>query len=139
MSDLVERLRNADIHSQQRVLGSRIFGEAADEIARLQRELDEARELIGARAIERAETRESLFPVMSARIKAEREHARRQAFEEAAAYHDDLAAQHAAAHQNIVSDHHERMERQHTRFAAAIRALSTPPRKPSEAEGREAE
>jgi len=35
MSDLIERLRHADAHSQQRVLGSRIFSEAADEIERL--------------------------------------------------------------------------------------------------------
>ena len=36
---LIERLRDADINSQQRVLGSRIFGEAADRI-----EAAEARE-----------------------------------------------------------------------------------------------
>lgn len=35
MSDLIERLRHADAHSQQRVLGSRIFSEAADEIERM--------------------------------------------------------------------------------------------------------
>lgn len=37
MTDLVERLRDADRGSQQRVFGSRIFGEAADEIERLRR------------------------------------------------------------------------------------------------------
>lgn len=42
MSDLVERLRHADVHSQQRVLGSRIFGEAADRIAELEKERDAA-------------------------------------------------------------------------------------------------
>lgn len=43
MSDLVERLRDADANSQQRILGSRIFGEAADEIERLTRELAKLR------------------------------------------------------------------------------------------------
>jgi hypothetical protein len=42
-ADLVERLRHADTHSQQRVMGSRIFGEAADLIAALERQLAEAR------------------------------------------------------------------------------------------------
>ncbi|MBO0134614.1 hypothetical protein [Agrobacterium burrii] len=51
--------------------------------------------------------------------------ARAKALEEAAAYHDDLAAQHATSHEHVVSDHHEMMERQHTRFAAAIRALQS--------------
>ncbi|WP_313522434.1 hypothetical protein [Shinella sp.] len=36
--ELVERLRHADAHSQQRVLGSGIFGEAADRIEALERE-----------------------------------------------------------------------------------------------------
>lgn len=35
MSDLVERLRQADQNSQQRIAGSRIFRDAADEIERL--------------------------------------------------------------------------------------------------------
>lgn len=38
MSDLIERLRHADVHSQQRVFGSRIFGEAADLITSLERD-----------------------------------------------------------------------------------------------------
>lgn len=38
MNDLVERLRDADANSQQRVWGSRIFGEAADRIEALERE-----------------------------------------------------------------------------------------------------
>lgn len=42
MGDLVERLRSADMNSQQRVLGSRIFGEAADEITRLRAALADA-------------------------------------------------------------------------------------------------
>lgn len=49
-TDICERLRNADVHSQQRVWGSRIFGEAADtieslraEVSRLSAELEEAR------------------------------------------------------------------------------------------------
>lgn len=40
---LVERLRHADQHSPQRVFGSRIFGEAADAIEALSRDLAEAR------------------------------------------------------------------------------------------------
>lgn len=35
MNDLVMRLRQADQNSMQRTAGSRIFGEAADEIERL--------------------------------------------------------------------------------------------------------
>ena len=38
--DIVERLHDADQHSQQRILGSRIFGEAADEIERLRAIVD---------------------------------------------------------------------------------------------------
>lgn len=51
--------------------------------------------------------------------------ARAKAMEEAAAYHDDLAAQHAASHEHVESDHHEMMERQHVRFAVDIRALQS--------------
>jgi len=65
-----------------------------------------------------------LRQLLSEAEKRERE-ARAKALEEAAAYHDDLAAQHAASHEHVVSDHHEMMERQHTRFAAAIRALQS--------------
>lgn len=46
MSDLIERLRHADIHSQQRVLGSRIFGEAADRIESLEREVEKLRKAL---------------------------------------------------------------------------------------------
>ena len=49
-TDICERLRHADVHSQQRVLGSRIFGETADtiealrvEVSRLSVELEGAR------------------------------------------------------------------------------------------------
>ena len=41
---LVSELRHADQHSQQRVWGSRIFGEAADALDAMARELAEARE-----------------------------------------------------------------------------------------------
>ncbi|WP_104662805.1 hypothetical protein [Ensifer adhaerens] len=51
MSDLVKRLLDADWNSQQRFLGSRICGEAADRISqqdaeldRMRRELDELKE-----------------------------------------------------------------------------------------------
>lgn len=37
--DILDRLRSADEHSMQRAMGSRIFGEAADEIERLRRAL----------------------------------------------------------------------------------------------------
>lgn len=40
MTSLVERLRDADVHSQQRFWGGRIFGEAADEIERLRAALE---------------------------------------------------------------------------------------------------
>lgn len=40
---LVERLRHADQHSPQRVFGSRIFGDAADAIEALSRDLAKAR------------------------------------------------------------------------------------------------
>ena len=46
MDDLIERLRDADRHSQQRVLGSRIFGEAADRIAALEAENERLREAL---------------------------------------------------------------------------------------------
>lgn len=46
MSDLIERLRHADTHSQQRVLGSRIFGEAADRIEALERKNAAMREAL---------------------------------------------------------------------------------------------
>lgn len=68
--------------------------------------------------------RERSSQLLSEADKRERE-ARAKALEEAAAYHDDLAAQHAASHEHVVCDHHEMMERQHTRFAAAIRALKS--------------
>jgi len=41
---IVERLRAADENSQQRIMGSRIFGEAADEIERLTAALKKANE-----------------------------------------------------------------------------------------------
>lgn len=63
--ELVERLRHADTHSQQRFLGSRIFGEAADRIESLEREI--------------------------ATLRAERDEARKVAIEEAAAICDGQA------------------------------------------------
>ena len=44
--DLLERLRHADTHSQQRVMGSRIFGEAADHIEALEAWKAEAMEVL---------------------------------------------------------------------------------------------
>lgn len=44
--DLVSRLRNADLNSPQACFGSRIFGEAADEIERLRKHYDEADQII---------------------------------------------------------------------------------------------
>lgn len=46
MSDLVERLRDAHANSQQRIYGSDIFAEAADEIARLRNALTGAHAMI---------------------------------------------------------------------------------------------
>jgi len=54
MSDLVERLRSADMNSQQRALGSRIFGEAADEITRLRAALADAQAVGFAAGVEAA-------------------------------------------------------------------------------------
>lgn len=56
MSDIVERLRHADIHSQQRVWGSRIFGEAADCIESLRAELAKARNAVLEEAAKTVET-----------------------------------------------------------------------------------
>lgn len=47
MDDVVERLRHADVHSQQRVLGSRIFGEAADLIEAQRADLAEQKQAHG--------------------------------------------------------------------------------------------
>ena len=60
MGDLVERLRSADMNSQQRVLGSRIFGEAADEITRLRAALADAQVVGFAAGVEAAKTAVSL-------------------------------------------------------------------------------
>ena len=57
MGDLVERLRSADMNSQQRVLGSRIFGEAADEITRLRAALADAQAVGFAAGVEAAAKR----------------------------------------------------------------------------------
>lgn len=43
---LAQRLRDADIHSQQRVMGCRIFGEAADRIEALEAWKAEAMEVL---------------------------------------------------------------------------------------------
>lgn len=44
VSDLTERLRHAHVHSAQRIMGSNICEEAADEIERLTAALAEARD-----------------------------------------------------------------------------------------------
>lgn len=54
MGDLIERLRNADTNSQQRVLGSRIFGEAAEEITHLRAALADAHAVGFAAGVEAA-------------------------------------------------------------------------------------
>lgn len=72
--DLVERLRNVtedDAYALPWTFGE-TCREAAAEIERLMQEV----------ALARATAREDLFPAMSSRIKAEREQARRQAFDE---------------------------------------------------------
>jgi len=58
-----------------------------------------------------------------AALRAELATARNDGIEAAAAWHDDMEAQHAAAHEHVESDHHMMMERQHRRDAAAIRSL----------------
>lgn len=69
---LIERLRDADAHSQQRILGSRIFGEASDEIERLTRQLSELRSISTDKA--------TAWDALS----ASHQRGRRKAFEEAA-------------------------------------------------------
>lgn len=63
------------------------------------------------------------YEVEAAGLRQQLAEARNKALDEAASYHDDLCAQHVASHEHVVSDHHEMMERQHRRFAYAIRAL----------------
>ena len=62
------------------------------------------------------------IPEVDAIIERRLAECRREALEEAAAYHDDMASQHEASRDE--SDHHAMMLRLHRRFAAAIRALS---------------
>lgn len=66
--------------------------------------------------------------LLSEAEKRERE-AREKALEDAAAYHDDLAAQHAASSKeerhHVVRDQHAAFCIQHERHAAAIRALQS--------------
>ena len=57
MNDLVERLRSADMNSQQRALGSPIFGEAAAEITRLRAALADAQAVGFAAGVEAAASR----------------------------------------------------------------------------------
>jgi chromosome segregation ATPase len=52
MTDLVERLRDADRGSQQRVFGSRIFGEAADEIERSEKHRNDLADKIVSQSVE---------------------------------------------------------------------------------------
>lgn len=97
--ELVERLRN-DVRAHEltgnggmrRVEAVR---EAADRIEALERE--------------------------NATLRAERDEARKAAFEQAASYHDDLASQHAAC--EYESSHHDLMVKLHQQFAAAIRNM----------------
>lgn len=59
MSDLVKRLLDADWNSQQRFLGSRIFGEAADRISQQDAELERVRREL-AEAEKKFETADKL-------------------------------------------------------------------------------
>lgn len=69
-----------------------------------------------------------LRQLLSEAEKRERE-ARAKALEEASAYHDDLAAQHAASSKeerhHVARDNHAAFCIQHQRHAAAIRALQS--------------
>ena len=57
MNDLVERLRSADMNSQQRALGSPIFGEAAAEITRLRAALTARDERMKAEGAKEAQAK----------------------------------------------------------------------------------
>ena len=149
MSDLVERLRKRAEEDRQCAENSKAVMEALSEQIRLFEtreghnvyavrmaidhrngmerdtryadDLGEAADRITALEKENAElirSRDGYARQDAARY----QEARRLAIEECARYHDDLAAHHAAAHEHVVSDHHEMMERQHKRDAAAIRA-----------------
>ena len=108
MSDLVERLRELiNPRYVAELVSSDFITEVADRIAALEKQNAELRR-----------SRDGYAKQDTARY----QEARRLAIEECARYHDDLAAHHAAAHEHVVSDHHEMMERQHKRDAAAIRA-----------------
>ncbi|SOC45708.1 hypothetical protein SAMN05892877_11797 [Rhizobium subbaraonis] len=106
MVDIVERLlttptaRTWDSVGRAYDYPEHLPKEAAAEITRLRAEVEELRAVIAKPAIERAETRESLFPEMSARIAAERQQARAEAFERAAqiAEADEATAKRMAQH-----------------------------------------
>lgn len=118
MADLIERLRDCYENWGLGSKGPAILAEAATELEALRRRVEE---LEG-----RCEKEHANFLAIGERFvqaKIEAAQARRLAIEECARYHDDQAAHHAAAHEHVVSDHHEMMERQHKRDAAAIRAL----------------
>lgn len=104
--ELVERLRAHDINlapewkdeadkSMWLDTVDALIGEAADRIEALERE--------------------------NATLRAEKDEARKSAFEQAASYHDDLASQHAAC--EYESSHHDLMVKLHQQFAAAIRNM----------------
>lgn len=120
-----------DIYEVANQLGGYVGPNTPDDLAKfLLREADEASKLADEIVRLRADCKRK-DELLTAAVDDYND-ARSLAIEECARYHDDLAAQHAAAHENVVSDHHEMMERQHRRDAAAIRRI-----KPSEAEGKE--
>jgi hypothetical protein len=93
---LIERLRFADINSQQRVLGSRIFCEAADRLEALEREKEELR-----KELERTKLHASAWED-SARLNKDRaETAERQLAERDAALRAIMDQDHISANERI--------------------------------------
>jgi hypothetical protein len=92
--ELVERLRAVQ-HGTDRPYAASVAADAIDRIEALERE--------------------------NATLRAERDEARKRAFEQVATYHDDLASQHAAC--EYESSHHDLMVKLHQQFAAAIRNM----------------
>ncbi len=100
MSDIVERLRHAHVHSAQRIMGSNIFEEAADEITRLRRELSETEDntLLVHLAYIRQKSGVGMKPMISELADAIAEKiadARRNALEEVEAHFRTLAEQYS--------------------------------------------
>lgn len=88
--DLVEHLRDADANSQQRIWGSRIFGEAADRIEAQEREIAELRAQRDEARLSAQTIGDELGNVIE-RLQRLLDEARKKHFEEAAQIADLIA------------------------------------------------